>query len=239
MTSKRPTLTIFAALTILAAILLIANPAAKAEDFNTQTAPFTLLDLPYDADAISGFVDTETMNLHHGRHHQAYVTNLNNAEIPDGVTLRALQKTISQYDMAVRNNGGGHWNHSFFWEIMTDNPANREMPAALAAALSDNFGSVEAFKEAFEQAAIRVFGSGWVWLIRDESGALQITSMANQDNPLMDVITPNGEPLLGLDVWEHAYYLDYQNRRAEYAKNFWDVVNWARVAEIYGASKGE
>jgi len=197
-------------------------------------AEFSLPPLPYAADALEPAVDATTMTIHHDRHHGAYVANLN-AQIkanPDleKLSLDALQGQISRYPMAVRNNGGGHWNHSQFWAAMAPQGQGGAPSAELVAAIDGSFGSLKAMQEQFNQAAASRFGSGWAWLIRKGDGALAITTTANQDNPLMDLPgIERGTPLLGLDVWEHAYYLAYQNRRPDYIKAWWSLVNWNEV----------
>ena len=196
--------------------------------------PFTLAPLPYSHDALEPHIDTLTMQIHHGKHHQAYVDNLNKAiagsehENKPLETLIASAGTISP---AVRNNGGGHWNHTFFWESLGTN-AGGNPTGELADAISSAFGSFDAFKEKFNNAGLTRFGSGWAWLILKD-GKLDITSTPNQDNPLMDVAEVKGTPLLGVDVWEHAYYLKYQNRRAEYLAAFWNVVDWKKISERF------
>src|SRR5688572_5460527 len=179
---------------------------------------FTLAPLPYAHDALEPHIDTTTMQIHHGKHHQAYVDNLN-------------KEIAGKISPAVRNNGGGHWNHTFFWESLDEN-AGGPPSGDLAKAVHDAFGTFEAFKEKFANAGMTRFGSGWAWLIVKD-GKLEITSTPNQDNPLMDVAESKGTPILGVDVWEHAYYLKYQNRRAEYLAAFWNVVDWKKVAERY------
>jgi Fe-Mn family superoxide dismutase len=196
---------------------------------------FELPALPYASDALEPHIDKATMEIHHGKHHNAYVTNLNNAvkgtEL-ESKSLEDLLRNVSKAPVAVRNNGGGHWNHSFFWQTLKNN--NGAKPTGrLADAIDKKFGSFEAFKEEFAKAATTRFGSGWAWLIVDANGDLAVTSTANQDNPLMDVAEKQGKPLLGLDVWEHAYYLKYQNRRPDYITAFWNVVNWDEVAKNF------
>jgi superoxide dismutase, Fe-Mn family len=191
---------------------------------------FTLPQLPYAFDALEPHIDATTMQIHHGKHHQTYVNNLNAAieKAPElaGKTLdelmRGIDKVPEAVRTAVRNNGGGHWNHSLFWEIMS--PSGGEPTGKLADALQDSFGGLAKFKEQWATAGTGRFGSGWVWLLNDD-GALSITSTPNQDNPLMEGKTP----ILGLDVWEHAYYLRYQNRRPDYIAAWWNVVNWDEV----------
>ncbi|WEV44693.1 superoxide dismutase [Streptococcaceae bacterium ESL0687] len=201
---------------------------------------FTLPELPYAYDALEPYFDEATMRLHHDKHHQAYVDNLNAAlEKHQDLKVESLEALIEDLDMvpedirgAVRNNGGGHLNHSFFWEILAPKaggPANGEIGDAIA----ETFGSFEDFKEAFKQAAVSRFGSGWAWLVVDEDGNLKIVSTANQDSPITDGLTP----VLGLDVWEHAYYLKYHNVRPDYIAAFFDLVNWDKVNELYAAAK--
>jgi len=195
---------------------------------------FTLAPLPYAHDALEPHIDTQTMQIHHGKHHQAYVDNLNKAIAGtehENKSLEELVKNAGKISPAVRNNGGGHWNHSFFWESL-DEKAGGPPAGDLAKAIHDAFGTFETFKEKFANAGMTRFGSGWAWLIVKD-GKLEITSTPNQDNPLMDVAEVKGIPILGVDVWEHAYYLKYQNRRAEYLAAFWNVVDWKKVAERY------
>lgn len=198
---------------------------------------FTLPALPYAKEALEPHIDAQTMEIHHGKHHQAYINNLNNAI--DGTeyankSLEELVKNAGSISAAVRNNGGGHWNHSFFWEVI--GPNSTEGPSGkLAEAINATFGSLEGLKEKFNDAGAKRFGSGWAWLIVKD-GKLEVTSTPNQDNPLMGVAEVKGTPILGVDVWEHAYYLKYQNRRPDYLKAFWNVVNWAKVEELYHAA---
>ncbi len=197
---------------------------------------FTLPQLPYGFDALEPHIDVQTMQIHHGKHHQAYVDKLNDAikgTPAENQTVEEVLATVSSQPMAVRNNGGGHYNHSLFWESMAPG-AGGEPDGIIADALVRDFGSVEAFKEEFETAATTRFGSGWAWLVVS-GGKLSVGSTPNQDNPLMDVSELKGTPLLGLDVWEHAYYLKYQNRRPEYVSAFWNVVLWTKVAERLAA----
>lgn len=199
---------------------------------------FTLPALPYALDALEPNIDAKTMEIHHGKHHQGYVTNLNKAieGTPNAdKSLEELVKNAGSISAAVRNNGGGHWNHSFFWQILAPN-AGGNPTGELAEAINSTFGSLDALKEKFNAAGATRFGSGWAWLIVKD-GKLEITSTPNQDNPLMDVAETKGTPILGVDVWEHAYYLKYQNRRPDYLAAFWNVVNWAKVAELYAAAK--
>jgi superoxide dismutase, Fe-Mn family len=204
----------------------------------TLMANFELPKLPYEYDALEPYIDKQTMEIHHTKHHQAYVTNLNKAlegGEGEGKSIEDLMKNISKYPMAVRNNGGGHYNHSLFWTLMKK--GGGEFPKGeLENALNSSFGSFEQFKKQFSEAAMTRFGSGWAWLITN-NGKLEITSTQNQDNPLMDVAEKKGNPILGLDVWEHAYYLKYQNKRAEYVENWWNVVNWEEVNNLYSRFK--
>lgn len=201
---------------------------------------FEVPPLPYAYNALEPYIDEATMHYHHDNHHQTYVTNLNNAlaNYPD-LQGKTIEELLSNLDAipeairtAVRNNGGGHWNHTFFWEIMGPN-AGGAPEGELAAAIDAAFGSFDAFKEKFKAAALGRFGSGWAWLIAGKDGSLSIMSTPNQDNPLMEGKTA----ILGIDVWEHAYYLKYQYKRVAYVDAWWNVVNWAKVAEHYAAAK--
>jgi len=197
---------------------------------------FTLPALPYAFDALEPHIDTLTMQIHHGKHHQAYVDNLNKAVAGtpnEGKTIEELVAVAGTLSAAIRNNGGGHWNHSFFWESMAPS-AGGTPSGALADAITGAFGSFDAFKEKFAAAGLGRFGSGWAWLIVKD-GKLEISSTSNQDNPLMDVAEVKGKPVLGVDVWEHAYYLKYQNKRADYLTAFYNVVNWKKAAEHFDA----
>jgi len=199
---------------------------------------FTLPALPYAFNALEPHIDARTMEIHHGKHHNAYVTNLNNAIAgtdAEKLSIEEICSSISKYPAAVRNNGGGHFNHSLFWNIMGPN-AGGAPTGALADAINAAFGSFDEFKTKFAAAGATRFGSGWAWLIVDGSKKLQITSTPNQDNPLMDIAEVKGTPILGLDVWEHAYYLNYQNRRPDYIGAFWNVVNWAEVSKRFEAA---
>lgn len=199
---------------------------------------FELAPLPYAPDAIEPHIDAQTMTIHHDKHHQAYVDNLNKAVAGtalEGKSLEELVKTAGQHPPAVRNNAGGHWNHDFFWNILKKNEGGQPT-GRLADAINAAFGSLDAFKEAFKTAATSRFGSGWAWLVADASGKLAVTSTPNQDNPLMDVAEQKGTPLLGLDVWEHAYYLKYQNKRPDYIAAFWNAINWEAVSRHYEAA---
>lgn len=200
--------------------------------------PFTLAPLPYAHEALEPHIDTLTMQIHHGKHHQAYVDNLNKAIAGtehENKSLEELVANAGKISPAVRNNGGGHWNHTFFWESLAPN-AGGAPSGDLADAITAAFGSFDAFKEKFAAAGMTRFGSGWAWLIVKD-GKLEITSTPNQDNPLMELAEVKGTPVLGVDVWEHAYYLKYQNRRADYLGAFWNVVNWNKVADRFAAAK--
>ena len=219
----------------LAALLLMLASATPA------WAQYELPPLPYPAEALEPAIDATTMTIHHDRHHGAYVANLNgqikaNPQL-SSLTIDELQGQISRFPLAVRNNGGGHWNHSQFWAVMAPAGEGGAPSPELLAALEASFGSLEAMQTRFSQAAAARFGSGWAWLIRAEDGSLAVTSTANQDNPLMDLPgIERGTPLLGLDVWEHAYYLNYQNRRPDYITAWWDLVNWNEVNRRYAAA---
>jgi Fe-Mn family superoxide dismutase len=192
---------------------------------------FELSPLPYAYDALEPYIDAKTMEIHHDKHHQAYINNLNAALAKltgtdvDEMSIEAILKTVSNYPAAVRNNAGGHYNHSLFWNLIK--PGGRGEPTGrLEEAIQNTFGSIDAFKTTFAIAATNRFGSGWAWLIINESNDLEICSTPNQDNPLMDIAEVNGYPILALDVWEHAYYLKYQNKRPDYIKEWWNIVNW-------------
>ena len=198
---------------------------------------FTLPALPYAPNALEPHIDTMTMQIHHDKHHQAYVDNLNKAIAGtpnEGKSLEEIIAEAGSISPAVRNNGGGHWNHSFFWESLSADGGGSPS-GKLADAINSAFGSFDAFKEKFQNAGMTRFGSGWAWLILKD-GKLEITSTPNQDNPLMDVAEVKGTPVLGVDVWEHAYYLKYQNKRADYLNAFWNVVDWNKTAERYEAA---
>ena len=192
--------------------------------------------LQYAFDALEPHIDATTMQIHHDKHHQAYVDNLNKALAgTDGEfkTLEELMSNISSYPAAVRNNGGGHYNHTLFWTVL--GPGATEPTGDLLAAINDAFESIDALKEKMNMAGVSRFGSGWAWLVLVD-GKLQVSSTPNQDNPLMDVADAKGTPILGIDVWEHAYYLNYQNRRPEYLKSIWNVINWNEVDRRYKAA---
>ena len=196
---------------------------------------FTLPALPYDFKALEPHIDAKTMEIHHDKHHNAYVTNLNAAikdTDADKLSIEEICQSISKYPMPVRNNGGGHYNHSLFWTVMAPN-AGGTATGVLGDAINAAFGNFDEFKTKFGAAGITRFGSGWAWLIKNAAGKLEICSTPNQDNPIMDIAEIKGKPLLALDVWEHAYYLNYQNRRPDYVAAFWNVVNWNEVAKRF------
>ncbi|WP_293298343.1 superoxide dismutase [Allomuricauda sp.] len=200
---------------------------------------FELPKLPYAYDALEPHIDARTMEIHHTKHHNGYTTKLNAAIEGTDMDGKGIEDILSNLDMsnaAVRNNGGGFFNHSLFWEVMSPNGGGAPS-GELASAIDDAFGSFDAFKEKFSAAAATQFGSGWAWLCVHEGGKLEVCSTPNQDNPLMPGVTCEAQPILGLDVWEHAYYLNYQNKRPEYIDAFFNVINWDKVAENYAANK--
>ena len=206
---------------------------------------YTLPPLPYAYDALEPYIDTRTMEIHHDKHHQAYVDNANKALEGSEMANMPVEELITKLDQvpadkknALRNNAGGHANHSLFWTLMRAGQDNNQPGGELASAITDSFGSFDAFKEKFEDAAKTRFGSGWAWLVV-QGGKLAVVSTANQDSPLMGeaIAGVSGTPILGVDVWEHAYYLNYQNKRPDYLKAFWNVVNWDEVAKRYAAAK--
>jgi Fe-Mn family superoxide dismutase len=215
-----------------ASAVAITETATPAENKDQSPIVFKQEGLPYAYDALEPFIDKMTMEIHFTKHHMAYINNLNKALAEQKVTSGTLDDilaNISKYNTATRNNAGGHWNHTMFWKWMqpkTDKPINTKV----ADAINGAFGSMDKFKDAFTDAAMKRFGSGWAWLIVKD-GKLQIVSTPNQDNPLMDVAEVKGQPVLGLDVWEHAYYLKYQNLRKDYITNWYNVVNWDQVAQ--------
>lgn len=221
----------------MVSVVLFNHPEREFE-----MSEFTLPPLPYDFSALEPHIDAQTMQIHHGKHHQAYITNLNNA-LKDHADLqgKTLESLISNLDSvpeairgAVRNNGGGHYNHSLFWQIMGPG-CGGEPTGAIAEAINSDLGGFAAFKEAFTKAGLTRFGSGWAWLSVGKDGKLVVSSSPNQDNPLMD---GSGTPILGNDVWEHAYYLKYQNRRPDYLAAWFNTINWAEVNRRYAAAKG-
>ncbi len=205
------------------------------KDFGDQY-PYSLPKLPYSYDALEPYIDTKTMEIHHTKHHQAYVNNLNKAlenQSFKNAPLTELFAKISTLDTSIRNNGGGHYNHTLFWQMLKSNKDNKENKPSekLIEILNKQFGNFDNFKKEFSEKALKLFGSGWCWLIKDNQKNLKIITTPNQDNPLMDVVDKDnrGIPVLGIDVWEHAYYLKYQNKRTEYIENFWKVINWEFV----------
>jgi Fe-Mn family superoxide dismutase len=228
---------------ILAAGATLYRPAVKAaiNTINqfTNDGLFALPKLPYAYNALEPFIDAQTMEIHHSKHHQAYVNNLNTAIAKEaslkGKSVEELIATIGKLPenvrTAIRNNGGGHWNHAFFWQLLKTGTKPSEKMSNM---ITNNFGSMDEFKKQFEKAALGQFGSGWAWLIK-QGDKLIVTSTPNQDNPLMDIATVKGNPIIGLDVWEHAYYLKYQNKRAEYTQAFWSILNWEKVEQLLDA----
>lgn len=214
---------------LVGAICMLSAPAL-AQQFEQES-------LPYDSAALEPMIDKQTMDIHFGRHHAGYVENLNkevsnNSEL-EGKSLEELMENMSDYSTAVRNNGGGHYNHQLFWQVMAPVGQGGEPSDELNSAIEEEFGSLTELKAEFKDAATSQFGSGWAWLIVNDDDELEVTSTPNQDNPLMDVVDENGEPVLALDVWEHAYYLSYQNSRANYIDAWWQLVNWKKVNELY------
>jgi superoxide dismutase, Fe-Mn family len=196
---------------------------------------FELPKLKYSYDALEPYIDSMTMEIHHTKHHGAYTKNLNNAisdTEAEKLPIADILKNISKYPLSVRNNGGGYYNHNLFWEILK--PEGGGQPEGeLLKAIEKDFGSFENFRQSFNNAAAGRFGSGWAWLVKNHEGKLVVTSTPNQDNPLMDIAEIKGTPILGLDVWEHAYYLKYQNKRPEYIEAFWNLVNWDYAGELF------
>jgi Fe-Mn family superoxide dismutase len=201
----------------------------------TMAQGYTFPELPYGYSALEPYIDAQTMEIHYSKHHRAYFDNFVKAATEnkiDHLSLEDIFAKVSSFPGAIRNNGGGYYNHMLFWQVMGPN-AGGEPEGALMDAINKTFGSFDRFKSEFEAAAKTQFGSGWAWLAVDADGKLFVSQTPNQDNPLMDVASKRGTPILALDVWEHAYYLKYQNRRPEYVGNFWNVVNWKKVAELY------
>lgn len=205
--------------------------AMTLSEINKLKPPFELAALPYSADALAPSIDQKTMEIHHGKHHKGYIDNLNKIvdEQKNKKDLLTILTHLKGKEAGVRNNAGGHWNHTFFWSVLTGDKEQQKMPERLSNEITKQFGSVDKFKEAFQKAGASQFGSGWAWLIRDAKGKLAITATSNQDNPLMDITNVKGQPIFAVDVWEHAYYLTYQNMRADYLKSVWNVVNWNQV----------
>ncbi len=224
-------------------IIASAGALARASDVTEKlsalidVSKFTLPPLPYAYDALEPHIDKMTMEIHHTKHHQAYINNLNKACEQENISgsLDSILATISKYSVTVRNNAGGHWNHSFFWKIMKPNGGGAPT-GKLAEAINATFTTFEDFKLKFNDTAMKRFGSGWSWLALDLNGTLEIGSTANQDNHLMEDSNYRGTPILGIDVWEHAYYLKYQNRRADYINAWWNVINWDEVAKNYASA---
>lgn len=218
---------------------IMENISGKTETMTLKKlcsykAPFYLDPLPYQAASLEPVIDKETMTIHHDKHHKAYVDKANKFldEIKDQLgenDLQTIFKNVSKYPAGVRNNCGGHWNHSFFWTCLTPDAEKRKIPDRLKREIEATFGSMDEFKTQFEKAGADQFGSGWAWLIRDNKGELKITSTKNQDNPMMEKCEVKGMPILGVDVWEHAYYLKYHEKRADYLKGIWATINWDQV----------
>jgi len=201
----------------------------------TMAQGYTFPELPYAYDALEPYIDAQTMEIHYTKHHRAYFDNFVKAAADnkiDNLSLEEIFSSVSAFPAAIRNNGGGYYNHMLFWKVMGPN-AGGQPEGDLLKAINNTFGSFDRFKAEFENAAKTQFGSGWAWLAVDADGKLFVSQTPNQENPLMDVSAKRGKPILCLDVWEHAYYLKYQNRRPEYVSNFWNVVNWNKVAELY------
>lgn len=224
--------------TIIMGVIIMSNVAfsekLSLEFPKDEAGKYVLPALGYAYDLLEPYIDARTMEIHHTKHHQAYVTNLNNAIAGtemEKLSLDELLANASKYPVAVRNNGGGHWNHTFFWKLLT-NKSSKMPSGKLLEQINKDFGSFDNFKAEFTKAAMGRFGSGWAWLLIKD-GKLVVTSTPNQDNPLMDVAEVKGLPILGLDVWEHAYYLKYQNRRNEYVENFWNIINWEYVQSLF------
>jgi Fe-Mn family superoxide dismutase len=238
MTMKRRNFIRAAALSGAAAMLspdkIFSNNRPQTIQQEKNAMPFTLPNLPYAHDALEPHIDKMTMEIHHGKHHAAYVNNLNKAVETTEWASKSLEEilaNISKLPPAVRNNGGGHYNHSLFWTVMKPNGGGAPS-GDLAAAIDRDFGSFDKFKESFSNAGATRFGSGWAWLVK-QGGKLVVCSTPNQDSPVMDIAEVKGTPVLGMDVWEHAYYLKYQNRRPDYIAAFWNVINWDEVARRF------
>lgn len=226
--------------TVATSVVLSLSPVSSFATDAKPSGPFILPELSYPYNALEPVIDAKTMEIHLTKHHQAYVDKLNGEVAKTsglkGRTIEQIVGNVSNYNITVRNNAGGHWNHTFFWKLMGPAAQSGEPSPELKAAIDKKFGSIEKFEEEFDKAGVAQFGSGWVWLIKNSSGNLEITSTPNQDNPLMDDAKVKGTPILGNDVWEHAYYLKYQNKRADYLKNWWKVVNWKQVSENYSTA---
>lgn len=232
---KRLTLTLAGALALASPAVIVAAAATPAAAQPAAEA-FQLAPLPYATDALEPVIDAETMNIHHGRHHKGYVDNLNKAvretAALQGKSLEAILGEVSAHPAAVRNNAGGHYNHTLFWRLMAPQGSGGEPSAALSAQIDRDFGSMDAFKEAFQAAGAQRFGSGWAWLIWT-GDKLAVTSTPNQDNPLMDDAAQKGAPIIANDVWEHAYYLKHQNNRGAYLTGWWSVLNWNEANRLF------
>jgi superoxide dismutase, Fe-Mn family len=219
-------------------IICILTTMAGALSINAQSN-FKLPQLGYAYDALEPFIDAQTMQIHHSKHHQGYVNNLNKAlegSAAENISLEEIIKNISEYSTAVRNNAGGHYNHSLFWTILT--PVKNTQPSErLLQEINQQFGSMDSLKILLNKAALNQFGSGWAWLSADKNNKLFISSTPNQDNPLMDIAEKQGKPILGIDVWEHAYYLKYQNKRGDYLSAIWNVINWEEVSKRYESTE--
>ncbi len=227
-------------LTVITAMQMGSQDSSIVAQVNREVWPFTLPPLPFDYGALEPAIDAKTVDVHYTRHHKAYVDALNKAIGTSGFQKLKLQELFAQASKipaSIRNNAGGHWNHTFYWSILRS-PANNPGPGPkLIEALTKNFGSVDAFKAKFREAGLTDFGSGWSWLVLMPDGTLQVYASHNQDNPLMDLAEVRGKPLLACDVWEHAYYLKYLNRRDEYMDNFWNIVNWQRVEDLMNGAQ--
>jgi superoxide dismutase, Fe-Mn family len=221
------------------ALLFAFTAHASIRNMLSEKHPFKKPELAYAEHALEIAIDAETMRLHYGKHHDTYLENLNQAIGKSEDNLKQIFANASKRDAKIRNNAGGHWNHSFYWTMMSPKEADQKMPNRLKLAIEEKFGSLERFQAAFEEAGSKQFGSGWVWLIRNRKKQLEVTTTPNQDNPLMDVAKTRGSPILGVDVWEHAYYLRYQNKRSDYLKGFWKVTNWRQVDDYDREAMGE
>ncbi|GAO28835.1 superoxide dismutase [Geofilum rubicundum] len=235
--------------TLMVGAVACATPTAdnNQEEAEVKTTPayageaveHTFLELPYAYDALEPYIDAQTMELHYSKHHQGYFNNFKKAVAGsdlENASLHFIFENISTLSSTIRNNAGGYYNHNLFWSMLA--PGGKGEPSeALLADINANFGSMEAFQEKFNSAATGQFGSGWSWLVVQADGKLAVTGTPNQDNPLMDVVEVNGTPILTLDVWEHAYYLKYQNKRGDYVQNFWNLVNWDEVNRRYAAAQ--
>jgi Fe-Mn family superoxide dismutase len=215
--------------------LVITSSASGLPKLQYDGTVFELPKLPYSYDALEPFIDKKTMEIHHSKHHQGYVNKLNNAL--EGTTTRVtslsdILKNISEYSTAVRNNAGGHFNHSLFWTVLTPNK-NTKPSKKLQKQINKQFGSLDNLKEVINEAASKRFGSGWAWLSIDNTGNLFVSSTPNQDNPLMNITEQQGTPILGIDVWEHAYYLKYQNKRGDYLSAIWNIIDWREISNRY------